>query len=81
MLPGVGVGVPVVKASAVITKANAWAVAALTGVGVEVTTIGVTQLSGSGVGVPSLWARAVPAADSVAAAKIDSGVGVAVINT
>lgn len=81
MLAGVGEGVPVVKACAVPCKARASAVAALAGVGVEVTTMGVTQLDGNGVGMPNLWARAVPATDSVAAAKIDSGVGVAVIST
>ena len=67
-MPGKGVGVPVVNASAVANKAIAWAVAALMGVGVDVTTIGVTQLSGNGVGVPTFRNQAVAAADWVAAA-------------
>ncbi len=48
-----GVEVPVANVIAVNSWANAWAVAALAGVGVDVTTIGVTQLAGSGVGVPT----------------------------
>ncbi len=53
MLTGVGVGVPVVRACAVAYKAIAWAVAEPAGVGVDVTTMGVTQLGGSGVGMPA----------------------------
>ena len=80
-MPGKGVGVPVVNASAVANKAIAWAVAALMGVGVDVTTIGVTQLSGNGVGVPTFRNQAVAIAAWVAAANTESGEGVAVIKT
>ena len=53
-LPGVGVGVPVVIATAQTYSAVAW----LPGVGVTVTTAGVTQFSGKGVAVPTRSASA-----------------------
>ena len=52
---GVAVGVPVVKAMAVASKLKVWAVASFAGVGMGVTTMGVTQLAGGGVGVPNSW--------------------------
>lgn len=77
-------GVPVVKAMAVASSANAVAVALLAGVGVLVTTMGrgvkvaVTAFIGSGVAVPVLSASAVMRAATVAATSTFSGVKVAV---
>ena len=78
---GTGIGVPVVAAIAVASWVLSWAVAALAGVGVWVTTIGVIQWVGSGVGGPYCSVCAVARAERVAASKIVCGVGVSVIST
>jgi hypothetical protein len=74
-------GSPVVRAMAVANSAMAWAVAWFLGVGVAVTTAGVTQLGGRGVAVPKRVASAVIRSEFATAVTIFSGVGVLVITT
>ena len=57
-LAGVGVGVPVSIIWAMAANASAVIVASFCGVGVAVTTTGVTQFMGRGVGVPTVVAQA-----------------------
>jgi hypothetical protein len=78
---GVAVAVPVVTASTVAWAATEVAVAAFPGVGVLVTTMGVTQLVGRGVGVPVVVAWKAAVAAWAAATSASGGVGVLVITT